>query len=82
VRPWMETRVKLIEHWAAEGLLEPVDPKTLLFMIWATTQHYADFEAQIRVLSGKRALGAAGFDASTEEVVRLILRACGARSPG
>jgi TetR/AcrR family transcriptional regulator len=82
VKPWMETRVKLIERWSAEGLLAPVDPKALLFMIWATTQHYADFEAQIRALSGKRALSAAGFEASTEEVVRLILRASGARSPG
>jgi len=82
VKPWMETRVKLIEHWIAEGLLAPVDPKTLLFMIWATTQHYADFEAQIRALSGKRALSAAGFEASTEEVVKLLLRASGARSPG
>jgi TetR/AcrR family transcriptional regulator len=81
VKPWMETRVKLIERWVGEGLLEPVDPRTLLYMIWATTQHYADFEAQICALSGKRALGAARFAASTEEVVRLILRACGARSP-
>jgi len=81
VKPWMETRVKLIERWSAEGLLAPVDPKALLFMIWATTQHYADFEAQIRALSGKRALSTAGFEASTEEVVRLILRASGARSP-
>ncbi|WP_375542195.1 TetR/AcrR family transcriptional regulator [Paraburkholderia sp. CNPSo 3274] len=82
VKPWMETRVRLIDRWIAEGLLAPVDPKALLFMIWATTQHYADFEAQIRALSGKRALSSAGFEASTEEVVRLILRASGARSPG
>jgi len=81
VKPWMETRVKLIEKWIEDGLLDPVEPKTLLFMIWATTQHYADFEAQIRALAGKRALTAAGFEATTEEVVRMILRACGARSP-
>lgn len=82
VKPWMETRVKLIEHWIAEGLLAPVDPEALLFMIWATTQHYADFEAQIRALSGKRAFSTKGFEATTEEVVRMILRASGARSPG
>jgi TetR/AcrR family transcriptional regulator len=82
VKPWMESRVKVIEHWIADGLVAPLDPKALLFMIWATTQHYADFESQIRALAGKRALSAKGFEASTEEVVRLILRACGARSPG
>jgi TetR/AcrR family transcriptional regulator len=81
VKPWMESRVKVIERWIANGLVAPLDPKTLLFMIWATTQHYADFEAQIHALAGKRALSAQGFEDSTEEVVRLILRACGARSP-
>jgi TetR/AcrR family transcriptional regulator len=33
--------------------LRPVDPKHLIFAIWATTQHYADFSAQIRSLTGK-----------------------------
>lgn len=82
VKPWMESRVLLIERWIDEGLLAPVEPRTLLFMIWATTQHYADFEAQIRALAGKRALSATSFEATTEEVVRMILRASGARSPG
>ena len=82
VKPWMETRVTLIDRWIAQGLLAPVEPRTLLFMIWATPQHYADFDAQIRALAGKRALTAAAFDATTEEVVKMILRAAGARSPG
>ncbi|HLX03833.1 MAG TPA: TetR family transcriptional regulator C-terminal domain-containing protein, partial [Trinickia sp.] len=50
-------------------------------MIWAVTQHYADFDAQIQALSGKRALSKKAFDAATEEVVALIIRACGAKSP-
>ncbi|WP_323120484.1 TetR/AcrR family transcriptional regulator [Burkholderia alba] len=82
VKPWMDTRVALIDSWIARGLLEPVDPKTLLFMIWATTQHYADFDAQIHALAGKRALSAKAFDATTEEVVKMILRACGAKPAG
>ncbi|CAJ6184597.1 TetR family transcriptional regulator [Burkholderia pseudomallei] len=81
VKPWMDTRIALIERWIARGLVEPVEPKTLLYMIWATTQHYADFDAQIVALSGKHGLSAKAFDATTDEVVRLILRACGARSP-
>lgn len=81
VKPWMETRIAQIDSWIARGLLEPVDPKTLLFMIWATTQHYADFDAQIQALAGKRALSATAFDASADEVVKMILRACGATPP-
>jgi TetR/AcrR family transcriptional regulator len=51
-----------------------------MYMIWSTTQHYADFEAQIRALSGKRALTQKAFAERTEEVVALLLRACGAVS--
>jgi TetR/AcrR family transcriptional regulator len=82
VKPWLETRVIVIDGWIARGLLAPVDAQTLMFMIWATTQHYADFDAQIRALKGKRALSQKAFDASTEEVVKLVIRACGAKSPG
>jgi TetR/AcrR family transcriptional regulator len=82
VKPWLETRVVVIENWIARGLLEPVDAETLMFMIWAATQHYADFEAQIRALKGKRGLSQKAFDASTDEVVKLVIRACGAKSSG
>lgn len=44
----------LISGWVAEGRLAPVDPRHLLFSIWATTQHYADFDAQVRVLMEDR----------------------------
>jgi TetR/AcrR family transcriptional regulator len=82
VKPWLETRVIVIDNWVARGLLAPVDAQTLMFMIWATTQHYADFDAQIHALKGKRALSQKAFDASTDEVVKLVIRACGAKSPG
>ncbi|HTJ94440.1 MAG TPA: TetR/AcrR family transcriptional regulator [Pararobbsia sp.] len=80
VKPWMDTRIVLINGWIAEGLLAPIDPQALLFMIWATTQHYADFEAQIRALSGPRKLSAQSFAETTEQVVDMIIRACGART--
>src|ERR1700744_1477013 len=81
VKPWLETRVVVIENWVSRGLLAPVDAETLMFMIWATTQHYADFEAQIRALKGKRKLSQQAFTETTEQVVDMIIRACGARTP-
>ncbi|CAM2143511.1 TetR/AcrR family transcriptional regulator [Pararobbsia alpina] len=80
VKPWMDTRIVVINDWIAEGLLAPIDPQALLFMIWATTQHYADFEAQIRALSGPRKLNPQTFGETTEQVVDMIIRACGART--
>lgn len=52
-----------------------------MYLIWATTQHYADFDAQIRALSGKRSFTQKAFAETTEQVVQLVIRACGAVSP-
>ncbi|KMK99143.1 MULTISPECIES: TetR/AcrR family transcriptional regulator [Burkholderia] len=81
VKPWFDTRVKVIEGWIARGLLAPIDANALMYLIWATTQHYADFDAQIRALSGKRAFTQKAFAETTEQVVQLVIRACGAVSP-
>ena len=48
----VEAKARTIEGWIAGGRLRPVDPKHLIFAIWATTQHYADFGTQIRALTG------------------------------
>jgi TetR/AcrR family transcriptional regulator len=49
----VEAKSRTIEGWVRDGRLRPVDPKHLIFAIWATTQHYADFAAQIAALTGK-----------------------------
>lgn len=46
----VDDRVHLIRGWIAAGRLAPVDPHHLIFSIWALTQHYADFDAQIRLI--------------------------------
>ena len=44
-------KMALLNEWSATGKLASVDPYHLIYTIWATTQHYADFDAQIRMLS-------------------------------
>jgi TetR/AcrR family transcriptional regulator len=51
LKPLFDDKCLLIQCWMDEGKLAPVDPRHLIFTIWATTQHYADFSAQIEVLS-------------------------------
>jgi TetR/AcrR family transcriptional regulator len=48
----VEAKSRTIQGWIREGRLRPVDPRHLIFAIWATTQHYADFGTQIRALTG------------------------------
>lgn len=42
----------IIQAWMDAGRLAPVDPHHLLFSIWALTQHYADFDVQVRAVLG------------------------------
>ncbi len=35
-----------------EGRLAPVEPRHLIFSIWALTQQYADFDVQVRAVLG------------------------------
>ncbi len=50
LKPLMEEKTQIINRWCKEGKLNRMDPYHLLFMLWATTQHYADFEVQISAL--------------------------------
>ena len=50
LKPLVDQKAALIAGWAEAGRIAPVDPRHLIFSIWASTQHYADFEAQVNVL--------------------------------
>ena len=52
LRQVVERVGETIRTWTAQGRLAPVDPAHLLFSIWAMTQHYADFDVQVRAVLG------------------------------
>ncbi len=52
LRDLVDEKSALIAQWMAQGRIAPVDPHHLLFSIWALTQHYADFEVQVRAVLG------------------------------
>lgn len=49
----VDEKAAIIKAWTAQGKLAPVNPHHLIFAIWATTQHYADFDAQIKAVLGE-----------------------------
>ena len=49
----VDEKAKTIKHWIELGKIAPVEPIHLLFLIWAATQHYADFSVQVSALTGK-----------------------------
>jgi len=81
LRDWTASRAAIIERWIAAGLVDPIDPKYLLYMIWATTQHYADFNHQIETLNGMAPLSDQDFETAKQTVIRIILTGIGAAAP-
>ena len=59
LKPLFDQKCTVIRDWIADGKLAPVDPQHLIFSIWSTTQHYADFDAQISVLAEDDPIGGA-----------------------
>ncbi|MBY4897858.1 TetR/AcrR family transcriptional regulator [Cupriavidus sp. AU9028] len=77
LRALVEHKATVIRGWIASGQMAELDPSHLFFTIWAATQTYADFEAQICAVLGVEHLSASDFDRATEQLVALVLRGCG-----
>ncbi len=82
LREWTEGRSKVIRRWIAEGKMKPVDPRHLMYMVWATTQHYADFGHQIVTLNGGEPFSDEQWEAAKTTVKSIILDGIGASAAG
>jgi TetR/AcrR family transcriptional regulator len=74
LRGIVEHKSAVIQGWIDAGRLAKVDPEHLIFMIWATTQHYADFAVQVQALTGKTLADPAFFEQTVANVQALVLR--------
>jgi TetR/AcrR family transcriptional regulator len=81
LRKDVQTRVKhhadhfaaTLTRWSDDGKMRKVDPHHLLFLIWASTQHYADFAPQVRFLSGESRLSKACFQRIRDSLCSIVL---------
>lgn len=80
LKDWVADCEITINDWVEAKKIVPVDAKALLYMIWATTQHYADFEAQIKALNDGKPLSDKEFKEKKSEVIRLVLMGLGLQS--
>ena len=46
----VDEKAAILAKWMIAGRLRKMDPRHLIFAIWAVTQHYADFDPQIRAV--------------------------------
>lgn len=52
LRALVTDKAQVLIRWMDEGRIARVDPVHLIFSIWALTQHYADFDVQVRAVLG------------------------------
>ena len=69
---WVRSRSAVVRRWIASGQLKPLEPKVLFYMIWATTQHYANAAHEIATLEGG-ALSDEAFERAKRQVVETVL---------
>ena len=66
-----------IETWIERGLMKPVSVEHLFISLWALTQTYADFDAQIKIVLDKPALDEEDYDQAKHFITHMILTSCG-----
>ena len=74
---WTKLKEAKIREWIENDLILPVEPFYLLYMIWASTQHYADFDYQIALLNDDHPLDDLQFEKAVQSVTGVILRGIG-----
>jgi TetR/AcrR family transcriptional regulator len=69
----VDDKARVIESWMEQGKLARTDPYHLIFSIWATTQHYADFDVQVRAVLGKDRGGDGRFEDAARYLEHLFM---------
>ncbi|MBS69559.1 MAG: pyrimidine utilization regulatory protein R [Pseudomonas sp.] len=69
----VENKVAVIQAWIDAGKLAAIAPHHLIFSLWATTQHYADFRVQVEAVAGKTLDDPAFFEETLKSLQALIL---------
>jgi TetR/AcrR family transcriptional regulator len=70
---WVAKREAAVRRWIAAGKLKPLEPRVLFYMIWATTQQYANAAHEMATLNGGEPLDDAAFERAKRQVITTIL---------
>jgi len=75
--PALEADITLVREWISQGKMDDVDPYHLFFVIWASTQTYADFSSQIQLALDKPKLETQDFTAAGDFLTHTLLKGIG-----
>ncbi len=74
MRLWVKEKTNVMQSWIDQGKMRDVNPMHLIFMIWATTQHYADFNTQVLEVMNRREYDEEEIENITQFLTGMILR--------
>ena len=74
---WAKMKEAKIRQWVADKRILAVEPASVLYMIWASTQHYADFDHQVNILNDHKPWSDIQFERAVQTVTSVILRGIG-----
>ena len=74
LRELVAAKSAVIQAWITAGRLAPVDPQHLIFVLWAATQHYADFAVQVEAMTGQTLANPVFFEQTVDNVQRIVLQ--------
>ncbi len=78
---WFNGRAAVFQAWIEAGKIDPLDPAQLIFLLWSSTQHYADFGSQICRVTGRGELTHQDFSRASDNLIHIILKGCGLTPP-
>src|SRR5450830_77977 len=73
VVPLLRKDIAMFEAWSMAGKIAPVNATHLMFAIWAMTQSYADFSAQMTLVLDREELTQKDFDDAEALIVQMVL---------
>lgn len=73
----VDEKAGIIQGWMDAGKLQQADPYHLIFSIWATTQHYADFDVQVRAVLGTSRGGEGRFEDAARFLEQIFVKGLG-----
>ncbi|NVD99221.1 TetR/AcrR family transcriptional regulator [Massilia sp. BJB1822] len=75
VVPLLRRDIEVFEKWSVEGRIGAVNATHLLFAIWAMTQSYADFSAQMALVLNRKQLSRKDYEDAEQTIVQMVLAA-------
>lgn len=80
-REWFKGRAGVFQAWMDAGKMDRLEPVHLIFLLWSSTQHYADFATQICQVTGRSRLTKQDMEEAGDNLIHIILKGCGLTPP-